>query len=269
MILRTRQNGNKNGRQIHKEKTLLVLDWLLEFGFSSYELLARVLESPAAANQSRFFNTLVRDSLVQVFSNVHTAHCRLVHLRRGGVDFLAGCGRDVSRARTRTGWMGYYSTILHDLGVQNCVLNRREQYQQVRYEWHLRWKGNRPDAILYSSEGDYWSALEYERSRKSRLRVFESFLSNWKHIQEKRFAGVVYTFQRKPDMAIYQQQFSEMEWPIPKRGGDKKLRDSGRVLSGERLEKIKKRFVLRFEPFWLTRGEREFEHLALVTTTKN
>ena len=265
MKLRNRDPNLKNGVQIRMDKMLLVLDWLLEFGCSSYPILARLLDSPSAGHQSRFFNSLIEDELVMEFRNTHTAHTRLIHLRKGGVDILRSLGRNVQGAKTRTSWMGHYSTILHDLGVQNCVLNRACQYRDVIHESRMGWEGYRPDAILYNEQDDYWSALEYERSRKSHLRVYESFLGNWKHIEAGRFSGVIYTFHRELDMKNYQKLFAEPEWPVTQRKVDTKVADTGRVVRGDKLAAIKKRFAFRFEPFWISATDKAFDEMGALT----
>ncbi len=198
---------------IHHEKRRLVLDWLLEFGFSSYEFLVRRIES-TPANAYPFFRALKRQGLVQEFVNVHTGPQRFLMLTKTGVEALDLVGRDTSKAMTHPHRLERHAHILHDLAVQAAVLTRLDRYDEVIWDHHIRIpeQFEKPDALLHSPRG-YWVALEYERSRKARKRIYLSFRTHAKALLNRHYGGVYYLFDRKSDCSYYQTLFAAPDWP--------------------------------------------------------
>ena len=185
MLIEHRDKRLKYPRAIKQEKIRLVLDWLLEFRFSSIDLLARRLGSNAIY-LNRFFNSLLADGYIQSFINVRTNNCRYVMLTLDGVAFLEVLGRDVSRATTKAHKLGRYTYILHDLSVQHAVLNRLNQFTEVIWDYHIHLPGHseKPDVLLRSPRG-YWVALEYERWRKDSRRIYMSFMAHTHALTQK------------------------------------------------------------------------------------
>lgn len=198
---------------IYHEKRRLVLDWLLEFRCSSSELLARRIKStPATAYP--FFRSLKRQGLVHEFCTVYTGPQRFLMLTRTGVGALDLAGRDTSSAMFHPHRLERYAHILHDLAVQAAVLNRLDRYDEVIWDQHIQIPGQfaKPDALLHSPKG-YWVALEYERSRKERKRIYLSFRTHAKALLNRHYGGVYYLFDRKSDCSYYQTLFAAPDWP--------------------------------------------------------
>ena len=86
-------------RAVQEEKRRLVLDWLLEFQFSSVDLLAQRLGLTYQSSY-KFFRALLDDQLIQHVKGVHTNQARYLMLTKAGVDLLQVAGRDVSDAHT-------------------------------------------------------------------------------------------------------------------------------------------------------------------------
>ena len=82
-----------------EEKTLLVLGWLLEFRWSSFELLATRLGMRSKTSY-KFFRALVEEGLIQIFKSVPANIARCFLLTRRGATQLQEAGRDISHAHT-------------------------------------------------------------------------------------------------------------------------------------------------------------------------
>lgn len=216
MIVYHRNPEVKYPRAMKVEKTQLVLDWLLEFRFSSYEILAERLGITVNGGR-RFFDSLVDDGLIHEFKNVHTMHQQFVMLGAAGVAWLEAWGRDVSKAATRVQSLGRSAQIVHDLSVQRAVLGLLDKYVEVIWDRNIIFEDedeyDRPDALLRSPKG-HWVALEFERWRKEKARIYSGFIASAKAIKSQRYAGVIYIFSQQADQAKYQSLFNEAVWPI-------------------------------------------------------
>ena len=198
---------------IYHEKRRLILDWLLEFRFSSSEILARRIGStPATAYP--FFRSLKGQGFVHEFVNIYTGRQRFLMLARTGVGALDLAGRDTSSALTHPHRLERSAHILHDLAVQTAVLNRLDRYDEVIWDQHVRIpeQFEKPDALLRAPQG-YWVALEYERSRKESKRIYLSLLTHAKALLNRHYGGVYYLFDRKSAGSYYQKLFAAPEWP--------------------------------------------------------
>ena len=111
----------KYPRAIREEKRRLVLDWLLEFQFSSVDLLARRLGLTSQSSY-KFFRSLLDDQIIQHFKSVHTHQARYLMLTKAGVGLLQVAGRDVAHAQTQSSRLNRYAHLMHDLAVQAAVL---------------------------------------------------------------------------------------------------------------------------------------------------
>ena len=252
MIYEERNKELKYPRAIKDEKTRLVLDWLLEFRFSSIEVLsARIGQIPSNAN--RFFNSLLNDKIIQSFKNAHTKNYRFFMLASAGVGYLEAEGRNIEKAVTKVATLGRYSHIIHDLSVQYIVLNRMQSWEEVVWDKNINFgdDSDRPDVLLKYHKGEktFWSAIEYERWRKDSKRIFLTFYNHVKNIQNKRYVGVTYLFQQEADAAHYQKLFKTEDWPIYERSGvSGKIRKTGDIFNPDNIENIRKRFVFKYEP---------------------
>jgi len=252
MKVETRDTALKYPRAIKDEKIRLVLDWLLEFRFSSIDILAARL-GQSSKNANRFFNSIIEQNLIMPFKNVHTKNQRYVMLTTSGASYLEAAGRDISSANTRVASLGKYSQIIHDLSVQVSVLNRLYKHQEIIWDRNIIFASehNRPDALLYSvkESNELWSALEFERWRKDKKRIYLAFQYHVEHIKNKRYAGVHYLFESLADRNYYEKLFKEERWPQYKRekkSGSVKLLSSG--FSPDSIPNLRRRFVFSHEP---------------------
>lgn len=236
-------------KAIKEEKLELVLDWLLEFRFSSIGILAKRIGSNAI-NSNRFFNSLLNDGLIQSFKNVHTKNERYVMLTAAGVSYLEAWGRDTSHATTRIQTLGKYTQIIHDVAVQQAVLARIDDSEEVIWDRHIFLNGHddRPDALLKNKKG-YWVALEYERWRKDSKRIYMTFFSHAKALTEKHYSGVFYLFDSIRDRDYYKKLFDQESWPRYRR--DKKssrITQISATFEPDEIKNLRKCFIFSHEP---------------------
>ena len=71
-------------RAIRDDKLRLVLDWLLEFQFSSLDLLARRISTTTRSSYD-FFRSLLKQHLIKEFKSVHTNQARYLMLTKTGM----------------------------------------------------------------------------------------------------------------------------------------------------------------------------------------
>jgi hypothetical protein len=233
---------------IKDDKTNIVLDWLLEFRFSSIDLLARRLDSNAA-NSNRFFNTMIANGLIQKFKNVHTRNDNYVMLTTIGMSYLEGMGRDISVGTTRIANLGKYSQIIHDIAVQEAALKRLHQFEEVIWDRNIQLEEtfDKPDLMFKSSTAKV--ALEYERWRKDTKRIFISFYNHATALTNKQYNGVYYVFDKEVDYLFYQKLFNQNEWPRYKRQKKTgKINALGSTYEPDKVTNLRKCFVFLHEP---------------------
>ena len=200
-------------RAIRDDKRRIVLDWLLEFQFSSFDLLTRRLSLTTRSSYD-FIRSLLKQQLLKEFKSVYTNQSRYFMLTKTGVDLLQVAGRDVSKAQTQTSRLNRYAHIMHDLAVQHAVLKRLAHYDEVIWDKHITIpeQFEKPDALLHSPK-HYWVALEYERWRKETKRIYLSFMNHARALIKRHYSGVYYLFDREPDLVYYQTLFAAQAWP--------------------------------------------------------
>ncbi len=83
MRIERRDPTLKYPRAVREEKRRLVLDWLLEFQFSSVDLLARRLGLTYQSSY-KFFRALLDAQIIQSFKSVYTNQVRYLMLTKAG-----------------------------------------------------------------------------------------------------------------------------------------------------------------------------------------
>lgn len=249
MLVTERDSSLTYNQAKKQEKIQIVLDWLLEFRFSSIDLLARRIGS-TAINSNRFFNAMIGDGLIQKFANVHTNNERYVMLTAAGLSYLEVAGRDISRATTRVAHLGRYSKIMHDLAVQQAVLNRLHLVDEVVWDRNIILKGvtENPDALLHHKGNDYWMAIEYERWRKDTKRIFMSFYNHSIAIKNRHYQGVFFIFDKEVDLRHYLKIFENTTWPRYERKKTGHIQPLKESFSPDAIPNLRKCFKFVHEP---------------------
>lgn len=210
--------------EIRDDKVLLVLKWLLEFKFSSRDILSQLLEQNVRATWP-FFKSLEDAKMLKRASNVFAKRETYFMLTANSVSYLKAMDFDVSRAETRTSRFGKWSTIRHDEAVQRFVLDNRADYQSVHWDRNLHgdvFEHQRPDAILETKASAKRIAVEYELWRKSKDRIYWSFYQHAMNIAQNHYVGVFYVFDKRSDLDFYRKLFDE-PWIMYRRASKKGL----------------------------------------------
>ncbi len=254
MRIERRDPTLKYPRAVREEKRRLVLDWLLEFQFSTVDLLARRLGLTSHSSY-KFFRSLLDDQIIQQFKSVHTHQARYLMLAKAGVDLLQVAGRDVAHAHTQPSRLTRYAHLMHDLAVQHAVLTRLEHYDEVIWDKHITIpeQFEKPDALLHSPK-HYWVALEYERWRKEDKRIYLSFMNHARALIKRHYSGVYYLFDREPDLVHYQTLFAAPAWPeynYNRTTG--KITPAGTHFTPDTIERLRDCFLFIHEPHSHTR----------------
>lgn len=248
MKIEHRDKSGASTNSIGVFRVRVVLDWLLEFRFSTIEILAYRIGAKSVNDTYRFFKKLCDEGLIQSFANVHTRSDRFYMLAAGGIHYLQAEGRDTLHGITRVSHLARYSKILHDIAVQSAIVKRLGAYSEVIWDKNIDMGDDRPDALLHSKKG-WWAALEFERFRKDKRRIYMSFAAHGQAMVDERYSGVYYLFAEKADMEYYQAVFAEKTWQRyerqPKSGILKEL-DS--VFVPDDHPKLRERYIFTHEP---------------------
>lgn len=213
MHIEHRDSTPKDPHAVRVENTLLVLNWLLEFQVSSFELLARRLGKKTKTSY-KLFRALLEDEVIQPYTKVraHVARCFL--LTRRGATQLHHAGRDISDAATSPASVSDDFDLVHALAVQAVVLPRLPQYDEVIWKYHIILPElfEKPDVLLRSPQGT-WVALDYERPGKDHKRIYMSFRDHAEAIMAKHYRGVYLLFGQQADLERYRTLFDAEAWP--------------------------------------------------------
>ena len=239
----------KYPRAICRDKQLIVLDWLLEFRFSSFALLAQRLGLTCQTSY-KFFRLLRNNGLVQRFTHDYYNHEQYYMLTRAGADVLHEAGRDREKAWTSPSRLIRRPNIPHDLAVQQAAIRRLDHYKELISEHHITIPEpfHRPD-ILMLNHKDFWIAYEYERSRKQTERIFISFNNHAQAIIKRHYHATYFLFDRESDLDYYQKLFDAKKWPqYDYKRGTGKITPKKTTFQPDTFTNLRKCFLFIHEP---------------------
>ncbi|EAT10685.1 hypothetical protein HF888_16300 (plasmid) [Bermanella marisrubri] len=254
MIVHKRDADLKYPLAIKEEKTKLVLSWLLEFRFSTFEVLAGRLGQPVA-NANRFFNSLLDDGFIRTFKNSMVPNTRFVMLTSKGGERLSILLGEEVRPYTRLSTFAKSTKIAHDLSVQFMVLRWIDDVDEVVWDHNIAGvhelpSYSRPDALMKSTKG-FWWALELERTRKSESRVFFSLYNHVLNIRNGCYVGVRYVFNSHAVCDFYRKVFEQDAWPLFDRDGRSgRLKRTSGFFKPSNVKNIDKIFDFKVGEFW-------------------
>ena len=201
-----------NNHERYLEKCQFVVQWLLEFNYSTARVLSHAL-GLQRASQSRFFVSLRKSRLVQVVQ-VPFLFEQVYFLSRQGKEMAAMLSDKAERYRmTRTKVLS--SMVRHNLSVQCAVISRSALTLPFDFRGELDLdlpNLKRPDAII--SHGTRFVALEVELTQKTLPRIFLGFQTHLENMKAGHYDTVEYIF---PDQALqrrYEARFATPDWPL-------------------------------------------------------
>lgn len=212
MHLEHRDSTPKYPDAVREERTLLVLNWLLEFQVSSFDLLARRLGMRTKTSY-KFFRALLAEKVIQPYNKGRANGVRCFLLTRCGATQLHNAGRDISHAATSPASVPDDFDLVHALAVQAAVLPQLPQYDEVIWKSHITLPEPfvAPDVLLRSRQGA-WVALDYERRRKDDNRIYMNFRNHAEAIMAKHYRGVFLLFGQPADIEHYRTLFDAEAW---------------------------------------------------------
>lgn len=244
-----RDSSLKYPRAMRREKQQLVLDWLLEFRFSSVALLARRV-GLTRQTSSRFFRALRDAGLVQRFTHAHVNHEQYYMLTHAGAACLKEAGRDIRHACTAPSRLIRYAPLLHDLAVQQVVLTWLPYCVEVIWDRHIRLPASydRPDLLMQNTK-HYWIAFEYERWRKADNRIYMNLRKHAQAIIKQHYHAVYYLFPHDADRVHYQTLFEAPDWPeYAVNRYTHKIFPLHRTFTPDDIGNLRKCFLFKHEP---------------------
>ncbi|MDQ3234065.1 MAG: hypothetical protein M3Q07_19835 [Pseudobdellovibrionaceae bacterium] len=242
MLVEMRNPELKYPRAIRAEKVRIVLLWLAEFRFSTLEILSKRLGLELSTSRS-FFLDLIRENVLDIFENPHTRGVRYVMIGAAGREILSA-RYGVSNVRCKAGSLATYTSIIHDLAIQELVLAKIGDFSEVIWDQNIAEHcGKRPDALVKYPKG-YWLALEFERVRKNKPRIYTEFQSHVEAIRKGLYAGIYYVFFDPKLKGLYKAHFDEVQWPTyvhDRKQAKFRLSDEREILAGDDV--IRKCFI--------------------------
>lgn len=215
MKVRLRATDLASDMAVKTDKMIVCFNWLYEFKFSSFQVLAGLLK--AELNYARrFLSLLVEQGYLVTFTNVNApANFRLIALTQVGVNFLIANSMADGEAKARD-FSRFKKTVMifHHLGLQEYILQNISQYSEVIWEAGMVMSTEelRPDAIVHHKSLNAKIAIEHERTRKIDARIQHNFYKHYENIKKGYYAGVIYLFEDESDRDKYKEVFHRPEW---------------------------------------------------------
>lgn len=212
MILPPRPTG-LSSKDRSKEKTVLVLEWLIEFRISTLDILSALIGHKKPKASSRFFQILFSKQYIIRVKSPTCERRNLVVIGPAGARYIDGPHRDRSREVTRAIRIIKKEHLTHDLEVQKSCLKLVARAVEIVESRNIEMVGIRPDALVWLGSSKLPHAIEYERWKKNYHDMYKVFLNYLDLIKDNRLAAVVLYFANEDDMNIYKNAFNETYWP--------------------------------------------------------
>lgn len=193
----------------NKEKTRLVLEWLLEHRFSSIEFLAATL-GLEPNGVSRFINQLKEDGLIESLNPKKYKKRGLVILGPRAARFLEGETRDFTADITKGRRMEYNAELHHALQIQKALLKYLPTALEIISEYNIKKMIKRPDALVFQENS--LIAIEFEDSgkfRKTTQLIFQVYIDM---IKSGQVSEVHFHFSNVKTCENYKKWFNEIDW---------------------------------------------------------
>lgn len=215
--VRERNKELKRPLDIYQDKLEILFEWLVEFRYSNKETLARVLRQPLGSCE-RLFKKLRDEEWLQEFgSDFAVKSAKFLMLGPKVRAWMIAYGKEADRIVTSPNQIKKSSQVIHHIMVQQVILDKvlDSQVVSITSEFHMdeKAKDKRPDAYLTLEKG-YKIAIEVERWKKDKARVYYSLHAHLEMIKENIHNGVLYFATSQPDRDFYKGCFDEERWPI-------------------------------------------------------
>lgn len=222
-------------------KRRLVVKWLLEFKFSSIELLSKLL-GQKAKHASPFFKAMIADKLLVRFKSEFFPKKDLVRLGPGVKEAFS----DLDLSLFRSDRFEDKKSIVHDHHVQRVIAERHDRYTEVNASFR-RGRKEAPDAYVASKKSGRKIAIEYELTRKNRARSWALFIRYAILIQGGAVDAVIFYFRSKATYRLYKKRFENKSWDKFRRVKKKGEIFTDKTGSFHPSSEIRSQFIFRLD----------------------
>ncbi len=229
-----------------KEKTTLILQWLLNYRISSIEILAAVI-GLAPNGASRFFKKLIKEKLIEPIMPINYPRRGLVILGTRAAAYLEDDTRDFTADILKGRRMATKEGIHHSLQIQKAVLKHLPSAMEVVSEFDLQISGKRPDALVFKEKATF--AIELEHTIKFKKTVHLIFQQYIDMIESRQVDVVIFYFSVVKHREDYERYFKEEDWNEAKIDKKKKTTKlTGSMIHIPQDHWIRKRVLFRDLP---------------------
>lgn len=222
-------------------KRLLVVQWLMEFKFSSIEVLSILLKQQPK-HTAPFFKSMIDDKFLMRFSSEFYPKKDLVRLGPGALQWFP----DLDQSLLRSDRHSTKKTLVHDHLVQRVIAERLGRYSEIDASFD-RVRKEAPDAFVVSRKTGDKLAVEYELTRKNRDRTWALFIRYAKAIEAREVDAVIFYFRSKPMYRLYKKRFEAASWDTFKKTKKNGKTFTDRIGSFEPSAEIRPRFIFRLD----------------------
>lgn len=215
MLIRAR-DPNLDNLERGKEKTQLVLTWILELRVASLDVLAARLG--LRPNQAtRFFKKLLARNIIERIKVPFSEKRDLVILGAQGYKMLGNSNIDYAIELTRVRRYTQKKTIQHDFEAQKAALKMLPGALEIISEFNIRIKEKKPDLLVIrwdeAKEQVVNVAVEMEKSGKNSDGRYWVFKKYRELIERHEVDEVRFFFSNEENMRDYISSFEKEEWP--------------------------------------------------------
>jgi len=191
------QYGGRKGQELGLFREQTVIAWLARFRYSTYHVLALVMDIPSKAAAEKLYK-MEKAGLIQKVTTLHARNHYVYRLTPQGLDSFKQLSERVTPAIPTPRDLSSNTRIPHDLSVQAVIAQLRSNgnlegflttfeiyHENKKHEYKPAIK---PDAILVYC--GYRQALELERCGKSDVRLLGKYDDMRKEMKSKN-SGVL------------------------------------------------------------------------------
>ncbi|HFQ9467571.1 TPA: hypothetical protein ACHTH4_004783 [Escherichia coli] len=197
-----------NGHEINAEKRRKVVLWLAKFGFSTRDLLSRML-GVKTDGQAAFFKRLSDDGVTKELY-VSGTRKRVLTLTAEGTQQARIYEPDISVKSFRRFPL---HTLIHGYTIQSFLISQKG-VQRFYSEAELATQKfiRRPDLLIVNESG-VKIAIEVELTQKDTNRIFYNLHGHVQDWHKERFSHVIYLFSSTKVCEHYQELYEKNPWP--------------------------------------------------------
>jgi hypothetical protein len=197
------------------QKIDLLLNWLLDWHYSTREILCQLMGGIHPKGQVAFFKKLQQRGVIQCLNQPGQREQLIMLDTQGVQEAKCWTGRDFDYPLSESKMATTQLQVLHHLSTQIAVLKYTQDPNMVYSYRNLPIEdehAKKPDAIIMV--GVDTIGVEVELSRKSTDRIYRAFMDSIENLDAEHYERVLYVFDDDALADIYLDLFNEPSWPV-------------------------------------------------------